>query len=79
MQAAGIERIACPLFTLAVKKNPPAVEVLDPLQVPAEYWSFPPPKQPEPRIDKAAIKAAINAGADVPGCRMVQGVRLDVA
>ena len=79
MQAAGIERITCPLFTLSVKRNPPAVEVLDPLEVPAQFWVTPEPRPPGLRIDKAAVKAAIKAGVDVPGCRMVHGARLDVA
>ena len=79
MEAAGIERIECPLFRLTVKHNPPAVEVLDERQVPAEFWVTPPPKVPEARIDKTAVKAAIKAGMEVPGARLVQGSRLEIA
>lgn len=79
MEVAGIERIECPLFRLSLKKNPPAVEVLDDTQVPAGFWVTPEPKPPEPRIDKTAIKNAIKAGQDVPGVRLVQATRLDVA
>lgn len=79
MEAAGIERIDCPLFRLAIKKNPPAVEVLDDKQVPAGFWVTPEPKPPEARIDKTAIKNAIKSGAEVPGCRLVQNSRLEVA
>lgn len=78
METAGIERITCPLFTLALKKNPPAVDVLDEKQIPPEFWTTPAPKPPEPRIDKTAIKNAIKAGADVPGARLVQATRLEV-
>jgi hypothetical protein len=79
MEAAGIDRIECPLFCLTIKKNPPAVEVLDERQVPAGFWVTPPPKVPEARIDKKAVAAAIKAGQEVPGCRLSQGSRLDIA
>lgn len=79
MEAAGIERIECPLFKLSLKKNPPAVEVLDENAVPAGFWVTPPPKPVEARIDKKAIAAAIKANQDVPGARLVQHTRLEVA
>lgn len=78
MEVAGIERIECRLFRLTLKKNPPAVEVLDERQVPAHYWVTPEPKPPEPRIDRTAVKAAIKAGIDVPGARLAQANRLEV-
>jgi hypothetical protein len=78
MEEAGIERIECPLFKLVVKKNPPAVEVLDENQVPAGFWVTPAPKPPEARIDKKAIAAAIKAGQEVPGARLTQHTRLEV-
>lgn len=79
MEVAGIERIECPLFKLTLKKNPPAVEVEDERQIPASFWVTPPPKVPEARIDKTAIKAAIKAGQQVPGAKLVQATRLEVA
>lgn len=79
MEVAGIERITCPLFDLKLKKNPPAVEVLDESLVPAEYWVKPAPKPVDPRLHKEAIKAAIKGGKDVPGVRLVQATRLEVA
>lgn len=79
MEVAGIERIECALFKLTLKKNPPAVEVLDEKQVPAQFWVTPAPKPPEPRIDKKAIAALLKAGAEVEGVRLVQNTRLDVA
>jgi hypothetical protein len=78
MEAAEIERIECPLFRLAIKRNPPAVEVLDDKQVPALYWVTPEPKPPEARIDKKAVAAALKKGDDVPGARLVQHTRLEV-
>lgn len=78
MERAGIEKIECPLFKLSIKKNPPAVEIIDPLSLPAEYWRTPEPKPPVPAPDKTAIKAALQAGVDVMGAKLVQGTRLDV-
>lgn len=78
MEVAGIERISCPLFDLKLKKNPPAVEVLDERQVQAKWWVTAEPKPPEARIDKKAIAAALKKGEDVPGCRLVQATRLEV-
>lgn len=79
MEAAGIDRIECPLFTLSLKKNPPAVEVWDEGEVAAEFWVTPEPKPPVARIDKKLIAAAIKQGRDVPGAQLVQRVRLEVA
>lgn len=79
MEAAGIEKIECPLFKIAIKKNPPAVEILDEQQIPQSFWVTPEPKPPVARPDKTAIKKAIQAGQDVAGAKLVQGTRLDVA
>lgn len=79
MQNAGVERIECPLFCLSLKKNPPAVEVLDEAQIPANYWTKTEPKPPEPRISKNMIAADLKAGKDVPGAKLTQGVRLVIA
>lgn len=77
MQAAGLERIECPEFTVAVRKNPPSVVVDSVGELPSEYFA-PPPPPPEPRPDKKAIAAALKAGAAVPGARLEQSVRLDI-
>lgn len=77
MLAAGVQRIETPWFRLSIKTNPPAVEVFDASMVPVEFTKIPEPPPPAP--DKTAIKAAIKAGIEVPGCRMTQGSRLDIA
>ena len=76
MEFAGIQRIECPYFVLSIKSNPPAVDVFDAAQVPAEFMRQPEPPPAAP--DKAAIKDALKAGKDVPGCRLVQGSRLEI-
>lgn len=76
MVAGNVERVESPFFVLSVAANPPAVDVFDAKQVPDEFWRQPP--IPEKEIDKTAIKAALTAGQDVPGARLVRGVRLAV-
>jgi len=78
MERAGFEKIECPLFKLSIRKNPPSVEILDQLSLPPEFMRTPEPKPPVPAPDKAAIKAALQAGKDVPGARLAQGTRLEV-
>lgn len=76
MEAAGIERIDCPLFAVSLRKNPASVEVFDEKQVPANYWHTP---EPKPSIIKSAVAAELKAGREVAGCRLVQGTRLVVS
>ena len=79
MQRLQIERIECPLFTISIRNNPPAVDIFDPLSLPAEYMVLPVPKPPVAAPDKKAIAARIKAGVDVPGARLTQGSRLVIA
>ena len=78
MERAGIQKITCPLFSISIRKNPPAVEILDTLSLPDQYWRIPTPKPPERAPDKAMIKSDLLAGVDVLGARMVQGQRLEI-
>lgn len=76
MMVAGVQKVECPLFKLSVQDNPAAVEVYQPELVPEQFMRQPEP--PPPAIDKTAIKEAIKAGQDVPGCRLTQGKRLAI-
>jgi len=76
MLATGINKIECPHFVLAVKKNPPAVVVEDEQQIPERFMRQPEP--PPPAVDKKAIAEALKAGENVPGARMGSGFRLDI-
>jgi hypothetical protein len=76
LQFAQVSKIECPWFTIAIKRNPPAVVIDDEQALPAEYLTQPEP--PAPRPDKAKIKDALKAGADVPGARLIQSDRLEV-
>lgn len=76
MQFAGVQKIECPWFTLSVRDNPAAVEIFEPGLIPAEYMTQPAPPPPAP--NKTAIKAAINAGTEVPGAKLTNGTRLEI-
>jgi hypothetical protein len=76
MQRMGMTKIECALFSISIQNNPPSVEVFDPQSVPCIYIRIPEPKPLIAAPDKAAIKSALQAGEDVPGCKLKQSVRL---
>jgi hypothetical protein len=78
MERAGIEKIECPLFSISIKKNPPSVDVIDSLSLPAEFWRTPEPKPPVSAPDKTAIKKALQDGIDVPGAKLNYSTRIDI-
>ena len=76
MLAAGITRIEGPLMKISIRDNPEAVDVFENALIPIEFMRF--PEAPPPQPDKVAIKAALKAGADVPGCRLTRSQKLQV-
>jgi len=76
METIGYKKLDCPWFVLAVQKNPASVDVFDYSAIPAEFMRIPEPPPPAP--DKVAIKAALAAGREVPGARIVNGTRLAI-
>lgn len=76
MEIAGVSKIECPHFALSIRKNPAGVEVFESALVPSSFMRTPEP--PPPSIDKNAIKEALKAGQEVPGCQLVQGTRLEI-
>ena len=68
-----IEKIKSPLFEIRRQKNPVAVEVYNIDLIPFEFW-----KTPEPEIDKAGLKAALQAGKEIEGARLTQSEGLRV-
>jgi hypothetical protein len=72
MEHSGITAIESPYFKLSIQSNPPAVDVFDENLVPAEF------KEPVVnwKVDKTAIKKAIQAGQYVPGAGLTNGMRL---
>lgn len=76
MQGNGIQKIECPLFRISIVKNPPAVDVFDEKQIPADYFVTPP--APPPQLDKKKIAEALKADVDVPGAVLHHGTRLSI-
>lgn len=76
MQACGITKIECPVFSISVKTNPPKVVVDDEKAIPDRFLVV--PDLPPPSPDKKAIAAAIKAGEVVNGCHIEQSSRIEI-
>lgn len=68
MQASGINKIECPLFTISLRKPAQKVEIEDAGKLPSEYVIV-----QDPVPDKRKILADLKAGKDVPGAHIVDG------
>lgn len=67
----GIEKIETPTLKLSFRKSE-AVEVVDESLLDQQFFNY------KPTIDKTAIKAAIKAGEEVPGARIVSNLNLQL-
>jgi hypothetical protein len=76
MQATGITKIACPYFTIALRKNPPRADVIDERAIPDRFRVWPEP--PPPMIDKKALLDALKAGEKIPGAALAQSERVEI-
>ena len=77
MSSAQLDVLDGDTGTLKRRKNPPKLIVVNAALVPVEYLRWPDPlPDPDPVMDNPAIKAAIKAGAEVPGTRVDQSYRL---
>lgn len=76
LQSTGISKISCPEFTLAVRKNPEAVEIDEHADIPSEFMVQPEP--PPLRPDKKALKEALKAGRKITGVWLKQTERLEI-
>lgn len=72
MEATGMADISTDEWAAKVAKKPPSVVIADGIELPAEYVRTTVKTEP----DKAALKAALTAGAVVPGVSLVAGHRL---
>jgi hypothetical protein len=75
MQATGIPRVATDEFEAKVAKTPARVVIADDADVPLQFLRTIPASY-EP--DKAALAAALKAGAVLDGVRLVPGYRLAI-
>ena len=74
MAICGITRIESPWFTLSIQNTPAAVDILDEDSLPDEFVEIVTTR----KVDKTAIKKAIESGADVPGAVLSRGTRLAI-
>ncbi len=74
MEAAGITKIESPWFNLAIQKNPEAVEIFDETSLPDEFKS----EVVTVKIDRSAIKQALQDGVGVSGAMLTRGTRLAI-
>ena len=69
MEATGISKISCPLFTITCAKGRESVVVDSEDGIPDDLMSV----KTEIKPDKVAIAAKLKAGEEVPGCRLERG------
>lgn len=74
MEICGITRIESPWFTLSIQKNPAAVDITDEDSLPAEFVEIVTTR----KVDKTAIKNAIESGTQVSGAVLTRGTRLAI-
>lgn len=75
MQQAGIDKIECEYFRVALKNNPPKVVLSADAKLPIEYMRMPEIK-PEP--DKKAILDDLKQGVVIDGARLEYSQRVEI-
>lgn len=76
MARTGITKIDCPYFALSLRNSPPAVEVINVYDIPAQYFDIPEP--PAPVLNKNRLKDDLKNGVIVEGARLTQGSYLQI-
>jgi hypothetical protein len=74
MASAGVKKIECSQFKIALRDNPPKVNIVG--QVPAEYMRQPEPPPPEP--DKKKILEDWKQGVVIDGVEVTIGNRVEI-
>ena len=76
MARTGISKIDCPYFALSLRNSPPAVEIINADEIPAQYFDIPEP--PAPVLNKNRLKDDLKNGVIVEGARLTQGSYLQI-
>lgn len=76
MLRVGISKIDTPYFSLSVRKNPPAVEVINLDAIPDEYLDIPP--LPQPVLNKNRLKDDLKNGVIVEDAKLTQSHSLQI-
>ena len=69
MEASGINKIECPLFTASLRKGVESVEIQDQSLIPDDYVKI----EVVEKADKAAIKRDLKAGKEINGATLKRG------
>jgi hypothetical protein len=73
LESANVEKLKAGIFTVAIQASPPSLAVADGAEIPDGYYV----KQ-EPKLDRRALLAAVKAGVQYEGVRIVQGKHLRI-
>jgi hypothetical protein len=68
MERADLETVKGPLVTLTKRRTAPQLVVVEEATIPARFW-----KAGDPKLDKKALKAALDANETVDGARLSNG------
>jgi hypothetical protein len=68
MVIGELKTLELPDCTLTIARRAPGLVIVDESRIPSQFWVQPPPK-----LDKAAVKAALNNNLDIPGAALGNG------
>lgn len=68
MERAVLDSVKSPLVTMTKRHVAPKTLIEDEAAIPAKFW-----KPADPKLDKAAVRAALDAGEEVPGAKLSNG------
>lgn len=68
LEVAGVDKFETPVATVALKRVPPKVEIVDEMLIPSGFW-----KPQDPKLDKQAIARALKDKVEVPGAVLGNG------
>lgn len=68
LETAGQTKVAAGVFTVALQDNPAALTIDEGAEIPAELMVV-----PDPVPNSSLIKERLEAGEEIPGCRLTRG------
>ncbi len=72
METRGMTEIKCPYFVLKIKKNPPALDVVDDNAIDEEYRVY------DWKLDRSRMLSDLKVGVIIAGASMSQKTRLEI-
>lgn len=73
MKMTDAKKIHRPEFDIAIRKNPPSLQIAPDARIPDEYY-----KPQAPVLDKALLKDDVKSGLFIDGVQLVQVERLEI-